>query len=104
MVNLVQCKYWKNKSLTVEDIESIYTKLNSYQPDFHKMDIDNINYYLEERKDKREILRLSEQSLNYKTRKTLYIPVVDPAIRQYLTELEPNVFKYEDMKMVVKGM
>ena len=30
--------------------------------------------------------------------------VVDLAIGQYLTMVKPNIFKYKDMKMVVKGM
>jgi hypothetical protein len=105
-VNLVQCKNWENLSLTVDTIESIYSNLENYNfGHFVGMECDDINFYLNSPKDHKTILTLLHDSKNYLPRKTLYLSsdkVVDLAVGQHLTMIKPNIFKYKDMKMVVK--
>jgi hypothetical protein len=106
-VNLVQCKNWEQRSFKLEDIEKVYSKLNDYRPDFRILKPDDINFYLDNPKDKKTIFTLLEYGISYKFRKTLYISsdkVVDLATGRHLTMMAPNIFKYKEMKMVVKGM
>jgi hypothetical protein len=105
-VNLVQCKNWIKKQLTVSDIKSIYSKLVSYQADYFHITGETINYYLDIPKTEENISTIMNKSKNYSINKTLYISndkVVDLEIGRYLTMIKPNIFKYEDMKMVVKN-
>jgi hypothetical protein len=106
-VNLVQCKNWEHRLLTIEDIEKIHSKLDNYMPDFRIIEPEDINYYLDKPRDKKTIFTLLEYGISYKFRKTLYITsekVVDLAIGKHLTMMAPNIFRYKDMKIVVKGM
>ena len=106
-VNLLQCKNWEKKSLKLKDIEKVYSKLNGYRPDFRILEPDDINFYLDNPKDNKTIFALLEYGNSYKFRKTLYIAsdkVVDLAVGQHLTMMTPNIFKYKEMKMVVKNM
>jgi hypothetical protein len=106
-VNLVQCKNWERRVFSVEDIEKVYSKLKNYQPDFRILEPDDINYYLDNPRDRKTIFTILEYGISYKFRKTLYIAsdkVIDLKIGEYLTMMTPNIFKYKDLKIVVRGM
>ena len=107
-VNLIQCKNWENRPLTVDTIESIYSNLDNYNfGHYVGMECDDINFYLDSPKNNKTILTLLHDSKNYQRRKTLYLSsdkVVDLAVGQYLTMIKPNIYKYKDMKMVVKNL
>jgi len=107
MVNLVQCKNWQQKPLSCAEMENIYAKLNFYNVGFYRdISCEDINFYLEKVIAHRDILTILHDSMNYQVMKTLYLAndkIVDLAIGQHLTMMAPNIFKYKDMKMVIKG-
>jgi len=106
-VNLVQCKNWEHRVFSIEDIKRVYSKLNNFQPDFRILEPDDINYYLDNPKDRKTIFTILEYGISYKFRKTLYISsdkVIDLGIGKHLTMMRPNIFKFRDMKIVIKGM
>ncbi|WOE69948.1 hypothetical protein RZR97_12725 [Hydrogenimonas thermophila] len=107
-INLIQCKNWTQKSMRLEDIQKIYTKLSQYDFDFFDLSIWEINNYLKLKKDHnriRKIIKSTKQNFKkFKVRKTLYISsdkVIDLNIGKHLTMIKPNIFKYKDMKIVV---
>ena len=109
IINLIQCKNWTNKPLLMNDIIQIYEKLDNYTLDFIHLNADDINRYLISEKDKSYIdntLRhIQQYSYKYAVRKTLYISsdkVVDLNIGKQLIMVKSNIFKYNDMKIVVK--
>lgn len=108
-MNLVQCKHWSIRALELEHIESIYEKLNTHNMDFLRLSTNQINEYLSAQKLDNEIDELlSIARKNKKTiqiRKTLYISsdkVVNLEIGKHLTMIQPNIFRYRDMKIVVE--
>lgn len=107
-LNLIQCKNWSQRPLTLNDLEEIYSKLSRLQPlSFYGFECRDINYYLSTPMPDRTILTLLFECQNYQIRKTLYIAddrTVDLHIGPHLTMTGPNIFKYKDMKLVVKGM
>ena len=106
-VNLVQCKHWRRFSITVERVAEVYDKLSRYQPDYHELDSESINFYLAITRPAREIRQWLEESRSFILRKTLYIAserVVELTLGEHLTMTGENIFRYKDMKMVVKGM
>lgn len=105
-LNLVQCKNWSKKPMTLNDLEAIYSKLANHQP-IYSFECKDINYYLQEQMPNKTILTLLFECQNYQIRKTLYIAdyrTIDFHIGPHLTISGPNIFKYKDMKLVVKGM
>lgn len=108
-INLVQCKHWSLKILELDHIEKIYEKLNTHNLDFLRLSANQINEQLSTKKQNIEIEKslLTAQN-NEKTlliRKTLYISsdkVVDLEIGKHLIMMQPNIFRYQDMKIVVE--
>ena len=110
-INLVQCKNWTRKSMFLEDIENIHTKLSEYDFDFCTLSSRRINQYLQMKKDNNSIQtmlrKISENLEEYTIRKTLYVSsdkVMDLRIGEKLTMMKANIYKYEDMKIVVHGI
>lgn len=108
-INLIQCKNWTQKSMLLNDVREVYAKLSKYDFDFFTLSPTEINSYLEIKNDYDEIekiLKNAKQNLNqFNIRKTLYVSsdkVMDLNIGRYLTMTKPNIFKYEDMKIVVR--
>lgn len=106
-INLVQCKNWTKKPMVLEDIIKIYEKLEHFR-------LDTISRYPHV-KDKYKIHfnADSEQMINlingydFKKRKTLYVSsdkIIDLNIGKTLKLIKQNIFKYQDMKIVIKGM
>jgi hypothetical protein len=109
MLNLIQCKNWNYRTIEVEDIQKIYQKLVNHNFDFLNLPIEQIKTHLHTHKDEdtiRDIITHARQNKNHFTiRKTLYIAsekVVDLEIGKHLTMLQPDIFRYEDMKIVVE--
>jgi hypothetical protein len=106
-VNLVQCKHWRRFAVTVERVAEVYDKLNCYQPDYHDLAIESISYYLAIARSSSEIKQWLDESRHYPLRKCLYIAsdrVVELTLGEHLAMTAENIFRYKDMKMVVKGM
>lgn len=108
-LNLIQCKNWNYRTIEVEHIQRIYQKLVNHNFDFLNLPIEQIKTHLHTHKDEdtiRDIITHARQNKNHFTiRKTLYIAsekVVDLEIGKHLTMLQPDIFRYEDMKIVVE--
>lgn len=107
-INLIQCKNWENRTLTMHDIQNIYNKLQIHSFDFLNLSSQQIQ---EQQKKKFDIHKLkgiienAKKNLKlYTIRKTLYISsdkVVNLEIGEHLTMVNPNIFRYEDMKIVI---
>ena len=109
-INLVQCKYWMRKEIKLDDIKNIYAKLDvdynnfdlyylSSEDIYHQTQIQNTSIAdIDKTMDD-----LRKNITSYTIRKTLYAAndkVVDLPIGEHLTMLNPNIFKYKDMKVV----
>jgi hypothetical protein len=108
-VNLIQCKHWSLKTLELDHIETIYEKLNTHNLDFLWLDSEQIFKQLSIKKTTDEIEAILVATrigkLNLPVRKTLYISsdkVVNLAIGEHLKMIQPNIFRYRDMKIVVE--
>lgn len=109
-INLIQCKNWTKMRMSLSHLEDVYSKLNnynfdclsfpSYQVDEHrKRPSKNDNTYAILLKAKTELSELT-------IRKTLFIAsekVVDLEVGPYLTMMTPTIFRYKDMKIVMKA-
>lgn len=109
VINLIQCKNWTNKQMSIGDIQDIYYKLENINWDFI--------YFLKKETIKEhhsivlnEILiwdtlyDMKKHREEFKIRKTLYVAsdkVMDLDIGHSLTMINPNIFRYEDMKIVI---
>lgn len=104
-INLIQCKNWTYREMKFSHIEEIYRKLNQYTLDIDELDTQHINSYLHSKKSEDAISDGVQHAMAYTTlRKTLYIAsekVINPEIGEHLKMIKPNIFKYEDMKIVV---
>jgi len=111
-INLVQCKNWTKMAMDIYHIENIYQKLNSYNLSYLNSDVSEIkkhlffgeNFYpnIED-----EYAHIQQNKDTYKIRKTLYVSsdkVMDLNIGKSLTMINPNIFRYKDMKIVVQKM
>ncbi len=107
-LNLIQCKNWERMPLTVDGIAEIYARLDRYNIGHYLMlECDTINYYLGSPMEHRDILTLLHDSKQFRLRKTLYLSSdksVDLAVGQHLVMIAPDIFRYKDMKMVIRPM
>lgn len=108
-INLIQCKHWSLKVLELDHIKNIYEKLNTHNLDFLRLRADQIIEHLSALKQNHEIEELlttaRKNKKNLQIRKTLYISsdkVVDLEIGKHLTMMQANIFRYQDMKIVVE--
>jgi len=105
-INLIQCKNWTKKDMTLDHIKDIYLKIAKYDFDFVNLSLFKIQKHLQKYKtieEIKEILKNIDIDLA-NIRKTLYISsdkVVDLEIGKYLTMIKENIFKYKDMKIVL---
>ncbi len=107
-INLIQCKNWKKKPMILDDVENIFYKLADYELDFFDIEIEDINRHLINKQDGRIIQNLFStikfDQRSYQVRKVLYASserVIDLEIGKHLKMIKPNIFRYEDMKIVI---
>jgi hypothetical protein len=106
-VNLVQCKHWKRYAFTSEHLIKIYQKLSTYQRDYFQLPPEAIRHYLAIHFSDEQIKQRLNQSQSYPLRKTLYLAsdkVISDEARQQLTQLKDNIYRYNDMKIVIFGV
>jgi len=106
-INLVQCKNWTKMRMTLEHITDIYSKLEQYDFDCFQLQ----SYEISEHTQYTDIyvtLQSVKQELgSFTIRKTLYIAsdkVVELEVGPHLTMLSPTIFKFKDMKIVMKKL
>ena len=105
-INLIQCKNWTKKPMLLDDIKSIYNNLNNFNLDRICRDSYSIKKHLYINKSLEDISSVLKQNKNdFLIRKTLYVgseKVIDLNIGKFLTLIKPNIFRYSDMKIVIK--
>ena len=107
-IHLIQCKNWTKKPLLLDDVQNIYRKLQNFSLTRITQSPTAIKEHLEIDKSIesiKDILRVNKS--DYLLRKTLYVgsdKVVDLNIGKHLKLITPTIFKYEDMKIVIKGI
>ena len=110
VINLIQCKNWTNKQIEVEHVQDIYKKIDNYNWNFiYTLQIETIKEHHTITVDKDTIwdmlYDLKEHREEFKIRKTLYVAsdkVMSLDIGKNLSMIKPNIFRYEDMKIVVQ--
>jgi len=105
VINLVQCKNWTKMRMTLAHMNDIYSKLEQYDFDCFQL----ASYEIEKHTQYPDLyptLHHAKDNLaNYTVRKTLYIAsekVVDLEVGPYLTMMSGTIFKFKDMKIVMK--
>lgn len=108
-INLIQCKNWTKMRMSLEHMQDIYAKLDNYNFDCLRLPSYKVCAYQKTFSDDKihSILAKTKKKLSkFTVRKTLYIAsekVVELEIGAYLTMTSPTIFKYKDMKIVMKG-
>ncbi len=112
-INLVQCKYWVRKEITLDDVVNIYNKLDVHYNNldlFYLSNSEVYNHLQMQNMDMLDVDRimndLRDNIANYTMRKSLYAAsekVVNLAIGEHLKMIKPNIFRYKEMKVVFSG-
>lgn len=107
-INLIQCKNWTQMRMTLEHIEDIYQKLDSYNFDCLSFSVADINHYQSSFKENIPFTLINARNnlSSFTVRKTLYLAsekVVELEVGRYLTMMSATIFKYKDMKIVMKA-
>lgn len=107
-IDLIQCKNWVRKEMVLDDIKNIHHKLSVYNFDFFDLSSYDINAHLTKTHNevfvKNLLSRIQYNPKSYKIRKILYASsdkVIDLEIGKFLIYIKPNIFRYEDMKIVI---
>jgi len=107
-INLIQCKNWTKMRMTLEHVEDIYQKLDDYNFDCFGFSFVDINSYQSSFKENIPFTLMNTRNnlSSFTIRKTLYLAsekVVELEVGRYLTMMSPTIFKYKDMKIVMKA-
>ena len=110
-INLIQCKNWTKMRMTLAHMEAVYEKLNQYDFDCLSLPSYQVDEYRTSTLKKGNTYSILSKAKNelptLTIRKTLFIAsekVVDLEVGPYLTMMTPTIFKYKDMKIVMKGI
>jgi len=113
-INLIQCKNWTRKSIELYDIKEIYRKLCKFKFSYCIGKIADSTIYehlqthsIGKESFTKEMSKIRKNYNNYHIRKTLYISsekVVNLEVGRFLKMIKNNIFRYEDMKIVLKGV
>lgn len=106
-INLVQCKHWNKYELTKQHIANIYHNLSNYYRDYIELKPEIIKQYLTVNFSDDDIRQRIKESQHYPIRKTLYLAtdhVMTSEVRTLLTHKAGNIYRYQDMKVVVSGI
>ena len=113
-INLVQCKNWTRKPMSLNDVKNIYHKLNVHYDnlDLYYLPISEIYKHMQH--ENLDFLEFDDTLHDLRTnidiyniRKTLYIAsdkVIDLEIGKHLIMMQANIYRYKDMKIVIETM
>ncbi len=114
VINLVQCKNWTRKPMTLNDIKNIYHKLDVHYDNLDLYYLPTSEIYKHTQQANLNFLEFDDtlhdlrSNINaYKIRKTLYVAsenVIDLEVGRHLTLIKKNIYRYLEMKIVIKGM
>ncbi len=106
-IHLIQCKNWTKKPMLLDDVENIYAKLEDFKLDRITKNVNAVHGHLQLTKSLSDIeTALKINKKDFTVRKTLYIgsdKVIDLNIGKQLKLIKPTIFRYQDMKIVIKG-
>jgi hypothetical protein len=107
-VHLIQCKNWSKKPMLYEDIRNIYRKLEQFDIDRVTTSAKAVKEFQQKEMSLDEIQRILRiHKKTFTLRMTLYVSsekVIDLKIGEHVKMIKPNIFKYQDMKIVLKPM
>jgi len=106
-VYLIQCKHWRRYEFTAWHLKKIYDKLNNFIHDYQNIDPDTINKYFSIKYEKTYILESIHNANAYQIRKTLYLSnssVIQSDVWHLLNKINDNIYRYQDMKVVIHGI
>ena len=107
-IHLIQCKNWTKKPMVLDDVKAIYDKLENFRLNRINHKAKEIQEHLQEYKSYENIeYVLKTNKSDYDIRKTLYVgsdKVIDLNIGKHLKLIKPTIFRYEDMKIVIKRL
>jgi hypothetical protein len=102
-IELIQCKNWTKKQIELEDLANSYKKLNHFDLRHISHSPKNIFQHLQIKSPLEKIEDIMDcDKENFILRKTLYIrsdEVID--IEKNIERLKSNIFRYEEMKIVI---
>ncbi len=104
-IHLVQCKNWTKKPMLLSDIEDIYVKLTMFDLSRISKSENAVSRHLQTNlptEEIKEALKINKKK--FTIRKTLYVSsdkVIDLNVGKKLMMIQRNIFRYEDMKIVV---
>ena len=106
-IHLIQCKNWNTMRMTLAHLQEVYRKLDEYNFDCFNLSVETINKHQTAYKGNVRLTLVNTKNnlAKFTVRKTLYLAsekVVDLEIGRYLTMMSPTIFKYKDMKIVMK--
>jgi len=108
-IHLIQCKNWTKMRMSLEHMQDIYAKLDNYDFDCLNLPSYEVNAHqttFPNDKTYTVLAKTRERLSKFTVRKTLYITsekVVELEVGPYLKMMSPTIFKYRDMKIVMKG-
>lgn len=106
-INLIQCKHWKRHEFAAWHLKKIYDKLNNFSHDYQNIDPNTINKYLSIKHKKTDIIDSIHNASKYQMRKTLYLSnssVIQSDAWHLLNKINGNIYRYQDMKIVIHGV
>lgn len=107
VTHLIQCKHWKRYEFTLKHLNEIYRKLSQYRPDYASIPSEAIRHYLAISMTDAEIQQHVHNSQVYVMRKTLYlasVQVIAPDALGSLTKISEQIYRFNDMKLVINAM
>jgi len=107
-INLIQCKNWTKKPMMLEDVKNVYEKLQKFSLGWIPNSAMGIQAHLQfDRSIENIRYVLKANKSEYAIRRTLYVgsdKVIDLNIGTHVKLIKPTIFKYEKMKIVIKGL
>jgi hypothetical protein len=104
-INLVQCKNWMVMRMSLEHVKDIYAKLERYDFDCFQLKSYEIAEHTKYPDTHKTMQSVKQDLKSFTIRKTLYVAsdkVIELEIGPYLTMMSPTIFRYKDMKIVMK--
>ena len=106
-IHLIQCKNWTTMRMTLAHLQAVYQKLEDYNFDCFNLSVEAINNHQTAYAGNVRLTLVNTQHnfAKFTVRKTLYLAsekVVDLEIGRYLTMMSPTIFKYKELKIVMK--
>ena len=104
-INVIKCINQTQKPITIQDIKNISNELNNYKLDYLLLNVVSVGIRLRIYKPASEIKNILKESQanHFTVRKTLYISSIGSDVSEALIKIKPDIFRFGDMKIVVRS-